>query len=39
MGIIDFFRDSPVLATILTLAYIIICGVFIYMFVRMYQKK
>ena len=39
MSITDFFREAPVLATILTLAYAAILGVFTYMFVQMYRKR
>lgn len=38
MSITGFFRDAPVLATLLTLAYAAIWGVFIYMMVKMYRK-
>lgn len=38
MSITDFFHDSPVLATILTVAYVILIGIFIYMLIRMYRR-
>lgn len=38
MSIIDFFRDAPVLATLLALAYAAIVGLFCYMLIRMYRK-
>ena len=38
LSIVDFFRDAPVLATVLTLAYTVIVGLFVYMLVRMYRK-
>lgn len=34
----EFFSEAPVLATILALAYIVVLGVFIYLFVRMYKN-
>lgn len=39
MSITYFFRVAPVFATILTLAYAAICGMFIYMFVQLYRNK
>lgn len=38
MYIADFYREAPVLAGVLTLAYAIIIGVFVYMFVKMYKN-
>ena len=38
MSFIDFFHDAPVLATIATLAYAVIVGVFVYILIRMYKK-
>lgn len=38
MSITDFFHDAPVLATILTLAYAAIWGLFIYMMYQLYKK-
>lgn len=39
MTIADFFREAPVLSTILALAYLALMGVFIYMFIKMYRKS
>jgi hypothetical protein len=39
MNIIDFFRDAPMLAIIITLAYAIIVCVVIYIFFRLYKGK
>ena len=39
MYIIDFFHEAPLLASILTLSYLIIWGVFIYMIVKMFMKN
>lgn len=38
MNIIDFFHDAPVLATIISLAYVVIVGVFVYILIQMYKK-
>ena len=38
MNIIDFFQDAPVLATIISLAYVVIVGVFVYILIQMYKK-
>ena len=38
MNITEFFYDAPVLATIITLAYAAIWGVFLYIMFRMYKK-
>ena len=38
MNIIDFFHDAPVLATLITLVYAAIWGVFVYILIRMYKK-
>lgn len=38
MSITQFFNDAPVLATILTLAYAAIWGLFIYMMYQLYKK-
>lgn len=38
MNITDFYNEAPMLATVLTLAYAVIVGVFICMMVRMYRK-
>ena len=39
MSFIDFFHDAPILATILTLVYVALWALFIYMLFRMYKKK
>ena len=38
MNINDFYREAPVLATILTLAYAAVMVMLVYMLVRMYRK-
>ena len=38
MSIIEFYHEAPLLATLITLGYIAVFGVFIYMMVRMYKK-
>ena len=38
MSITYFFHNAPVLATILTLTYIVLWGVFLYMLYKMYKK-
>ena len=38
MNIIDFFHDAPILATTLTLVYVALWALFIYMLFRMYKK-
>lgn len=38
MSFIEFYTDAPILATILTLVYVALWVVFIYMLVRMYKK-
>lgn len=35
---LEFFHDSPILATILTLVYVVLWVVFVYMLIRMYKK-
>ena len=38
MSIIEFYHDAPILATILTLVYVALWAVFIYILIRMYKK-
>ena len=38
MSLTDFFHDAPVFATIITLAYVAIVGVFVYILIKMYKK-
>ena len=38
MNIINFFHNAPVLATLITLVYATIWGVFVYILIRMYKK-
>ena len=38
MNIINFFHNAPVLATLITLVYAAIWGVFVYILIRMYKK-
>lgn len=38
MSYADFFHNAPVLATILTLTYIVLWGMFLYMLYMMYKK-
>lgn len=38
MSITEFFREAPVLATLITLGYLALMGVFVYVIVRMYRK-
>jgi hypothetical protein len=38
MTISEFFHTAPVLATLLTLGYSTIVGIFVYLFVRMYRR-
>lgn len=38
MSIVHLFYDAPIFAVFLTLGYIILCGVFLYMLIRMYKK-
>ena len=38
LSITDFFQDAPVLATILTMVYAAIWGVFIYMMYQLYKR-
>lgn len=38
MIFIDFFHDAPILATILTLVYVALWALFIYMLIRMYKN-
>ena len=38
MTFIDFFHDSPILATVLTLVYVTLWAVFLYMLFQMYKK-
>ena len=38
VSLTEFYSDAPVLATIATLAYAVIVGMFIYMLIRMYKK-
>ena len=38
MTYLDFFREAPVLATLLTLGYLALWGAFIYMLVRMHKR-
>lgn len=37
-AIVEFFRNAPVLASILCLTYVVLWGLFIYMMIRMYRK-
>lgn len=39
MSILEFYTNAPVLATILTLAYAALWAIFIYMLVKMYNKR
>lgn len=39
MSFIEFYTDAPILATILTLVYVALWALFIYMLFRMYKKK
>ena len=39
MTVFEFFRESPVLATFLTLIYAALWAVLVYMFIHMYRKK
>ena len=38
MNITDFFREAPLFATLITLGYIALLGVFIYVIIRMCKK-
>lgn len=38
MSITELYNEAPVLATILTLAYAVVMGVFVYMLFKMYKK-
>ena len=38
MSISEIFHDSPVMATVITLAYAVIVGMFAYMMYRMYRR-
>ena len=38
MSIIEFYKDTPVLAGIFTLAYTIVVGLFVYMLVELYKN-
>ncbi len=38
MNITDFYNEAPLLATVLTLAYAVVVGAFVYIMVRMYKK-
>lgn len=38
MSITDFYNEAPVLATVLTLAYVVVMVVFVYIMIRMYKK-
>lgn len=38
MNITDFFRDAPVLATLITLGYAAVVGVLVFVFIKMYRN-
>lgn len=38
MSITQFYSEAPVLATVLTLAYATVVGMFVYMLIQMYRK-
>ncbi len=38
MSITVFFREAPVFATLITLGYLALMGVFVYVIIRMYKK-
>ena len=38
MYIIEFFYDNPFLATLITLAYAAVVGVFVYIMIQIYRK-
>lgn len=38
MNITDFYNEAPLLASVLTLAYAVVVGAFVYIMVRMYKK-
>lgn len=38
MSITVFFREAPVFSTLITLGYLALMGVFVYVIIRMYKK-
>lgn len=38
MSYIDFFNSNPVFASIVTLCYLVLVGIFIYILVQLYRK-
>ena len=38
MNITEFFRDAPLLATLITFGYVAVVVVFVYIFLKMYRK-
>jgi hypothetical protein len=38
MSLLEFYTDTPILATILTLVYVVLWALFIYMLIRIYKR-
>jgi len=38
MSLLEFYTDTPILATILTMVYMVLWALFIYMLIRMFKK-
>ena len=38
MSLLEFYTDTPILATVLTLVYAVLWALFIYILIRMFKK-